>query len=640
MREIILKKLVLDNFQCFQHKEVTFNGKRSIVRGRNGIGKTTLLNAVMWALFDKDMQGNTAKNVRPHDKDGKDIDMIDISVSATFEVDGREITLTKVQSQQWVKDRATQKQTFKGNENTFTVNDIPKKSKDYKQYIEENFCAEDVFLSCTNAMSFFKLDTKKRRAKLMSLAKNFSNEDVIAADERFEPLADMLKDGTIEELVARSKSAIKKLNEKLDSIPNRIDEQNRSKVDIDVAELELQKNGISEKIDEIDKQISEVKSSGIDNAKEEALNIKFEINDLQRKANEELFKKRMDIEDSTLRAMRELDEMRSNEIHLQRDIEDTQITLREKQDEELYLKNDLTEIQQRRFDEKSLVCIYCGQEYPAEKKTEIKANFEKERMSQISDNADARKGLQEEVKTLTKVLEQLQVELSDVEKKLPILKAQKDAMKKQLDEFPTSKDISNDADYIKLSSKLKELEEIISNGNNEEQLSALDKEKQFLIADLHCVESEILRSQRNVDIDERITELKAEQRQTSQLIANEEKTLALLEDFNRARMNMLTESINEHFSLVKWVIFQEQINGGYADVCYATVNGSNREKGLNDSDCLLADLDILQTFQKMNDLNIVLFLDRAESINADRIPSTDCQLILLAVSDNEEMVVK
>lgn len=114
----------------------------------------------------------------------------------------------------------------------------------------------------------------------------------------------------------------------------------------------------------------------------------------------------------------------------------------------------------------------------------------------------------------------------------------------------------------------------------------------------------------------------------------------MLEKYNNIRMNILESRVNQHFKMAKFKLFEKQLNGEYADVCKVYVNGTDREKGLNDSDCLLADIDILSTFQKMNDIQLPLFSDRAESINDERIPDADFQLVLLKVSDDKELMVE
>ena len=107
-----------------------------------------------------------------------------------------------------------------------------------------------------------------------------------------------------------------------------------------------------------------------------------------------------------------------------------------------------------------------------------------------------------------------------------------------------------------------------------------------------------------------------------------------------AKAELISASVNRSFTFVRFKLFETQVNGELKDTCRMLVNGVDMESGLNDSDSLLAGLDILTTFQRLNNVLVPVFLDRAESINESRIPDTDNQLILLKVSDDKELIVK
>lgn len=57
--------------------------------------------------------------------------------------------------------------------------------------------------------------------------------------------------------------------------------------------------------------------------------------------------------------------------------------------------------------------------------------------------------------------------------------------------------------------------------------------------------------------------------------------------------------------------------------------------GLNHSDQILCNIDLVTGLQELNGLNLPIWVDDVESVNADRIPDTGRQMILLKVSDDE-----
>ena len=70
------------------------------------------------------------------------------------------------------------------------------------------------------------------------------------------------------------------------------------------------------------------------------------------------------------------------------------------------------------------------------------------------------------------------------------------------------------------------------------------------------------------------------------------------------------------------------------------VNGTDYMNGLNHGDRILADIDLVTGFQRMNNLNIPVWVDDVESLDTDRIPEIDQQLIMLRVTEDKELVIK
>ena len=61
---------------------------------------------------------------------------------------------------------------------------------------------------------------------------------------------------------------------------------------------------------------------------------------------------------------------------------------------------------------------------------------------------------------------------------------------------------------------------------------------------------------------------------------------------------------------------------------------------LNVGDKKLAEIDIARGFQKVNELNLPIFLDEASEVDADRIPDMEQQLITMSRSDEHKLEVK
>ena len=89
---ITLHSVQLTNFRNFENEHITFPDVPTIaIGGANGSGKTTVLHAVMWALYGVTPDGVNVKQLKRFDADKKD----DTSVTVTFQHHGQEVAVTR-----------------------------------------------------------------------------------------------------------------------------------------------------------------------------------------------------------------------------------------------------------------------------------------------------------------------------------------------------------------------------------------------------------------------------------------------------------------------------------------------------------------------------------------------------------------
>ena len=174
--KIKLKSLHLENFKGIKSLDVDF-GDKTKIKGQNAAGKTTVFDAFTWLLFNKNSAGEEKFNVRPLDSDGKRIDNVEIKVVAVLEVDGKEVELSKVQKQKWVKKRGTDVTELQGNENLYEIDGYPKSEADYKSYIS-GLVNEDLFKMLTNPQYFSSMKWKDQRDILMKFVSDISDVEL------------------------------------------------------------------------------------------------------------------------------------------------------------------------------------------------------------------------------------------------------------------------------------------------------------------------------------------------------------------------------------------------------------------------------------------------------------------------------
>ena len=632
----LIKQIILQNFKGCKNAAYSFNGKNVTVFGANGSGKTTIFDAFTWLLFGKDSLDNAKFEVRPLDIDGKHINNVEIFVAATLEIDGKEVELKKTQKQNWVKKRGSEHPVLQGNVNEYEIDGYPRSAKDYEEYIN-GIVSDDLFKMLTNPTYFPNMPWKEQRATIMKFASDVSDVELATEDSRFtELLPEIEKAPSTDDIKNKYQKSLNELKKKQIELPVRIDEQNKNKVDIDVAELELLKNSLNEQITEVkskiadtDKQFEEYQklSDGI-------MELKFAESDLVRKANEENIKARREIEDK-------ISDKKFLLSQTEKTISDTENCIELSKRTAEKISENLKEIREkwkaeneRVFDENSLVCSYCGQEYTADKKEQLRAEFERHKAKElnvITDNGNLiKRRLDDEKETI----ESLEKELVEHRKSLEMLNNAIASLEKQLSELQTSIDVTGTEEYKAIQSQIAEKEQAMSQMNSADEVrKSLNAELEDLQAQLTEVEKQIALSENNDKIDERICELQEEQRITAQKIADVEKMLYLLDEFIKYKLDKISDSINSQFEMVNFILFKSQLNGGIAETCECQYNGIPFGS-LNSAARIQCGLDIIRTLQRMYGVFVPVFVDNRESCT--NIPTMDCQVISLVVSPTDK----
>lgn len=674
--QIKLKSLHIENFKGIKLLDVAFGDKTNI-KGQNAAGKTTIFDAFTWLLFNKNSSGEEKFNIRPLDADGKRIDNVEIKVVAVLEVDGKEVELSKVQKQNWVKKRGTDTAVLQGNVNSFEIDGYPKSESEYKAYISE-LVAEDLFKMLTNPQYFVNMKWKDQRDILMKFVSDVSDVELAQSNPEFADLIPELeKAPSTYDIQKKYSKALSEWKKKQTEIPVRIDELSKSLVQIDAAEQELAKNDLERKIAEVDVKIKDA-GSVISDLQSEEMQLQFDMSGIMQTMNRELSNRRSNIEADLYGCKNELD-------HL-----DATISLKEKQiadnakaisdadierkklgeqynaehaktfDETPYLFRE----EEWQFDENSTICKSCGQSLPADRIEQIKADFEarkakekellkrqlenakddfyirkNNKLEEIKANGFEKKNL---IKELTTKNADLQAEIDTLKKQEKDVIAKRNELSKQLEELPEKADYSQNAEYVKLKARHDEVCAEIAKADSlghGELTAQFEEEKKELLAELDSVKAEIAKASNNVEIEERIGELEEEQREVGQKVADQEKMLYLLEQFIRAKMMKISDSINQHFKTVNFKLFEMQLNGGMKECCECTVNGVPYST-LNSGHRIVAGLDIIQSLSELYDVTAPIFVDNAESINEFNVPDMDAQLILLSVSEDKQLKVE
>lgn len=675
--QMILKSLHLENFKGIKELDVNFSDKTQI-KGQNAAGKTTIFDAFTWLLFNKNSAGEEKFNVRPLDKGGNRIDNVEIKVVAALNVDDREVELSKVQKQNWVKKRGTDTVTLQGNVNSFEIDGYPKSEADFKAYVSSLAQSEEMFKMLTNPQYFSSLKWKEQRDILMKLVADFSDVELAKTDVKYAPLLDELeKAPSTDDIRGKFSKALTEWKKKQAEIPVRIDEAEKSKVDVDVAEQELAKAGLTRKIADLDNKIAN-SGSALSELRSKEMQLQFDMSGIIQTMNGELTTKRRKLDRAIIDVDGKIDELHQKIQSAENQIMDNQKIISEADAERKDLGVKYNAEKAKAFDEtpyqfdeskwvfddSTTVCSLCGQQLPSDKIEQLKADFEAKKAKAKADaeerlKADRTKfeadkkaelnrlialGTKKKnlITELTEKNTELQKSIESLEKQEREVLARKEELFKQLSELPEEVNYSQNEEYVKLKTEhdevLAKIEKLESEGADS-MVDELKTKKSNLQVQLDKVNAIIAKVSMNVEIDERIAELQAEQKEISQKVADQEQMLCLLEEFIRFKLDKISDSINSHFKTVNFKLFEMQLNGGMKDCCECTVNGVDYSD-LNSGHRIVAGLDIIRSLSEMYGVSCPIFVDNAESLNEFNVPDMDAQLILLTVSEDKQLKVE
>ena len=107
-------------------------------------------------------------------------------------------------------------------------------------------------------------------------------------------------------------------------------------------------------------------------------------------------------------------------------------------------------------------------------------------------------------------------------------------------------------------------------------------------------------------------------------------------EFAKERVKLVEDKINSMFTMVKFKMFDTQINGGVVETCEAVVDGVPYSTQ-NNAMVINIGIDIINAICRSENISAPIFVDNSESINS--ILPTLSQLIRLVVTDDEQLKI-
>lgn len=676
---IRIKKAKFGNFKKLKELEIEF-GSRTEISAQNWTGKSSIADGIFWVLFGKSSTGKSEGKEfrpRPYDSNGVDIDHIDVMVELTMEINGAEVVLRKAQRQNWIRKRGTETEVHEGDRNIYSWNNVEISETEFKSRISD-VVSEKEFMLITDPTAFFRLKKDEKLNLIMSLVGGVSDEEIILGAEdadEYKDLLNLIQSGkTLEEVKATSKRSIADMTKERDKISASIAERQRDivDVDVDVAELELQRNAIKENLAEI-KQKMESATASVDEFSDKQrhiMELKTKQAAIENAALETLNKQRKEVQGRIDVAESDFRDAMQSQKECELEIERLDRVIADYTERKSGLMRRYKEVKYEKFEEyeplpilneSDFICPTCGQALSAEAKaTLIAGHDEKENAHRaeyerkIAEAESARKAEISEInlqgsECAAKIKEYEEAKAETVAKleeaknrKVLANKAETNALE-ALKKIPKSPDLAENQLYEKLILEINACEKALKSMNTgadyREQLRVQEAEWE---AQLNEVNKQFALYDKVSDAKDRVTELEAEFKAKVQNIANEENVLLQCEKFQALKDACLTDEINKHFKTVRFQMFRKQKNGGTERVCDVyTQNGSPYgENTTSSAEKLVIGLEIINVLSGIIGVKAPIIIDNAERVSEGNLPKLDTQIITLSVSNDREFRIE
>lgn len=656
--KIIFKTLTLKNFKgILGEKTINFCDTVTSIYGANHTGKTTVIDAILWTLFDKNSEGASVFGIDTKDENNNVIPKLEHSVKLVLTIDGMERTLEKVRKDVWTKPRGQEEEVLTGHTTNYFINGNKYTQTEYKAEIA-NILPEALFKSITNPMYFPSLKAADQRLLLEQMVGETNFVDVVSQKEEWALLEKYVENGDIDKFRENLAYKIKGIKEELKLIPSRISEHQTELVELESKDYDFPI--LEKRIAEIEKGLQYYDDMLADASKgsderftaKTAIRKQIQAYEVERdsiidkinKENREAEK----LHESVVSSIEEaIEKQRRNISTINNDAENNELKQQSlnKQKEDFRTRWQQVEDEAFTWDESNETCPTCHQRLPQEDidslRERLQGNFneskaKKQDLLDIEAKSIAKKQneIEEERKRCATDKQEAEEHVAHLEKELEKAKGTQ----------PEKKDYTTDSRVIELTNlikeeedKLQQLEQEEDNTTQEEAINRIKEQKTQQQQLRDQLRDQLQIKQQIERKEKRIAELTAEQQALSQQLAGLEQQDNTATKLVQYYIEDLESKVNSMFDIVRFNMFEHQLNGGLKTVCECTMHGTPYQD-LSNSEKINAGIDIINAMCRHHNAFAPIIIDNAESIT-DILPTASQQIRLVVSSQDKELTV-
>lgn len=651
--EIKFKKIRIRNFRGLVSFEANLEGRSVRISGANGLGKSSVADAITWVLFGKDSRRRTAFPIDPVDDEGRIIHNLDVSVELEMLIDGQPTTLRRRRQEKWVQKRGMTREQLDGHQTTCYIDGRPLPSSDFSSHVD-TIVKEELFRALTTPDYFPSLPMNQQYRLLVKIVGTRTLTEIAAKDEEALKVVDELGQRSIDQYRQGLSYDLQRTRKELETIPVRLSEvqgfieQVKAK-GADGKTAQRHAKGIEEKLRQVTQEIDSM--AGVVRAE----NARY--ND-QRAYIQQLRQQRAAIEDRIEKQNREARTLHQSLVcKAKEELEATEerhtaaktmLGLHERRLKDLEqqledFRSRWEEVERLSFswNAEEAVCPTCGQPLPQDqadqKRVEAEMRFNERKMKQQDALDEEGKKLAASKQRLQDLSAAARQEMYEAERLTP---EARERLSKAEAEPIEQADYHDASDWQRLSSeidqRMKELEQT-TQAQEPPQLAALRTEEEGYRKELRLLQQTIDRSKQ---IDEYIRREKELQKQRTTLsgeVARMQTRLEAAERLQLMEANDLQKRVNDLFPSVRFRLSRELLNGREVGHCELSVDGVPYS-GLSTSERINAGLELINALARHYNIVAPIVIDNAEAVN--KVAPTLGQQILLEVSPAKKLNIE
>lgn len=221
--EIKFKKIRIRNFRGLVSFEANLEGRSVRISGANGLGKSSVADAITWVLFGKDSRRRTAFPIDPVDDAGRIIHNLDVSVELEMLIDGQPTTLRRRRQEKWVQKRGMTREQLDGHQTTCYIDGRPLPFSDFSSHVD-TIVKEELFRALTTPDYFPSLPMDQQYRLLVKIVGTRTLAEIAAKDEEALKVVDELGQRSLDQYRQGLAYDLQRTRKELETIPVRLSE--------------------------------------------------------------------------------------------------------------------------------------------------------------------------------------------------------------------------------------------------------------------------------------------------------------------------------------------------------------------------------------------------------------------------------